>query len=146
MDKIRFSPYFLLGCAVLVAICLPLGVTGNLDGENMKRVRSDRGSVPSRIGGIGFTADSCIATENDESEVVTITGFLFFRTERIGTKSEGPEYYLRTDDGTEIHIFKKATLWQEDPALHKLVERKVSISGELMGSELFYTAVEPLTE
>ena len=131
---------------ILFTICLPLGVTENVDGENMKRVYSDREGMPSLVRGIGFTVDSCIAAEDDESKVVTITGLLYSLIERVGTKSEGPEYYLRMDDGAEIHVFKKANLWQEDPALQEHTNKRVSVSGDLYEKELYYKEVKPIVE
>jgi hypothetical protein len=85
----------------------------------------------------------CIAAESGPDDVVHYIGMLSARTERVGTKSEGPEYYLRLKDGAEIHVVKNATLWEADPALQALIDRKVWIEGKLAGGQLYYTQVKP---
>ncbi|MBN2224207.1 MAG: hypothetical protein JW765_05990 [Deltaproteobacteria bacterium] len=86
----------------------------------------------------------CIAAEGGTEVVEHYTGYLLSRMERIGTRSEGPEYYLRLKDGSEIHVVKKADLWKEDPALQKYVDRKVWIGGSLVDGELYYTEIKRL--
>lgn len=134
MDRRKKLLLYFPALIILVALCLPPGPAGGLDG------------TAGFIGSCRFAVSLCNAVEKGESEAGTYVGFLFSQIDRVGTKSEGPEYYLRMDDGVEIHVFKKANLWQEDPALQELVNRRVSISGELTGKELFYTTVEPLDE
>ena len=68
-------------------------------------------------------------------ELKNYQGMLIFKTERIGTKSEGPEYYIDLEEPndfgqTELAIRKEVHLWQEDPALHDFVGRKVQLQGE----------------
>ncbi len=84
---------------------------------------------------------SCYANGDDGEELETYIGYLFSQTERIGTRSEGPEYYLRID-GKEIHVIKNAELWEEDPILQKMIDRKVWISGNLVDGELFYEEIK----
>jgi len=62
-------------------------------------------------------------------------GKIISRMERAGTRSEGPEYFLKLDKPNkfgqlELPIRKKATLWQEDPNLHQFIEKQVVIKGE----------------
>jgi hypothetical protein len=74
---------------------------------------------------------------------VNLLGTLLSRNERVGTRSEGPEYYLRTDDGREIHVVKNALPWKKDKVLHKMVDREVWIPGALVDSELVYKEIHP---
>ena len=62
-------------------------------------------------------------------------GKIILRMERAGTRSEGPEYFLKLDKPNnfgqlELPIRKKATLWQVDPNLHQFIEKQVVIKGE----------------
>lgn len=93
---------------------------------------------------IGVAVPSCYANDDEGDEIETYTGHLFSRTERIGTRSEGPEYYLRLENGREIHVIKKAELWEKDPELQKMIDRKVWISGNLMDGELIYKEIKRL--
>ncbi|MFX1454627.1 MAG: hypothetical protein ACFFDB_04570 [Promethearchaeota archaeon] len=61
-------------------------------------------------------------------EVKKYYGTIISRRSGIGTKSEGPEYYLKlekTNEFDSLFIRKEAYLWQEDPKLQKFVGTKV---------------------
>jgi len=77
----------------------------------------------------------------DPKASVYLRGFLVSRTEREGTKSAGPEYYLTTDDGREIHIIKDAPPRKHDPRLDKAADSEVWVSGTMVGGELVYSEV-----
>ena len=66
-----------------------------------------------------------------------ITGILSAKIARIGTKSEGPDYYIKPLDDyatrwSEINVWKKTQLWENDPVLHKFINKKVLILGEII--------------
>ena len=68
-------------------------------------------------------------------ELKEYIGILISKKERIGTKSEGPEYYIELEEPndfgqTELAIRKEVHLWQEDPILHRYVGQKVQLEGE----------------
>ena len=68
-------------------------------------------------------------------KIKTYSGLLIAKKERIGTRSEGPEYYLKlkepNDFGqSEIAIRKEVQLWQEDPNLHQFLGQNVELKGE----------------
>jgi|GEM_PF-5853860 len=88
--------------------------------------------------------DTCFAAEGGTEVVEHYTGYLTSRMERVGTRSEGPEYYLETIDGRMIHVVKNANLWEEDPALQKYVGKKVWIGGSLANKELYYTEIKAM--
>ena len=66
-----------------------------------------------------------------------ITGVLYAKTAGVGTKSEGPIYYIKPLDDyanrwSEILVRKKTHLWENDPVLHKFIDKKVLILGEII--------------
>jgi hypothetical protein len=79
--------------------------------------------------------------ERDPKMFVCWRGRLVSRTERVGSKSEGPEYYLVLEDGQQAHIVKDANLWEDDPRLREKVDGEVWVCGALVGGELIYSRV-----
>ena len=73
----------------------------------------------------------------------TYNGYLFSKLDNIGTKSEGPSYYLQQWDNSEVHIIKNGILWQHDAELDKYLNTKVTITGAMEGGQLRYTKIEP---
>jgi hypothetical protein len=68
-------------------------------------------------------------------ELKIYKGTMISKRSGIGTKSEGPEYYLRLEEPnefgqTELFIRKEVHLWQEDPVLQKYLGKEVKIEGE----------------
>ncbi|MFX1321436.1 MAG: hypothetical protein ACFFAQ_07305 [Promethearchaeota archaeon] len=66
-----------------------------------------------------------------------IRGILFAIIKGKGTRSEGPEYFIKPLDDykskwSEILVRKKTHLWQKDPELHKFLDKKVLIIGEII--------------
>ena len=66
-----------------------------------------------------------------------IVGILVEKLVGEGTLSAGPEYYLQPLDEykarwEEILVRKKTNMWQKDPALHKFIDKKVEIIGEVI--------------
>ncbi|MBN1518391.1 hypothetical protein JXA32_17650 [Candidatus Sumerlaeota bacterium] len=70
-------------------------------------------------------------------------GFVFSKLDLIGSKSEGPKYYLQQFDYDEIPITKQAELWKEDPTLQKALGTKATISGEMHEGFLHYKKIVP---
>ncbi|MCP4897464.1 MAG: peptidoglycan-binding protein [bacterium] len=56
-------------------------------------------------------------------------GYLFAKLANIGTRSEGPAYFLQGWDETEMRLEKKTRLWEPDPTLHHFLAKKVIIVG-----------------
>jgi len=66
-----------------------------------------------------------------------ITGILYAKTAGVGTLSEGPKYFIEPLDDyanrwSEILVRKKGHLWENDPTLHKFLDKKVLILGEII--------------
>jgi hypothetical protein len=73
------------------------------------------------------------------------SGYLFAKLATIGTRSEGPSYWLQTLTETESHqideaiaIRKNASAWEVDPVLHPFLNRKVAIIGQLTQDNIIY--------
>lgn len=77
------------------------------------------------------------------SKIVQFDGYLFSKLAAIGTKSEGPIYLLQQPDYSELPIQKHTQPWSEDPALHRLLGKKVTVHGARIGDSISYeTAAE----
>ena len=66
-----------------------------------------------------------------------IRGILFAIIKGKGTRSEGPEYFIKPLDDykkrwSEVLVRKKTHLWQKDPILHEFLDKKVLIIGEII--------------
>jgi len=66
-----------------------------------------------------------------------ISGILYAETVGVGTMSEGPKYFIKPLDDyanrwSEILVRKKTHLWENDPVLHKFIDKKVLILGEII--------------
>lgn len=68
-------------------------------------------------------------------------GYLFTKLASIGSKSEGPTYYLQQNDNSELLIKKVADAWKPDPILHQFIARKVVVSGDMQGNQLHYEKI-----
>ncbi|MBE0663078.1 MAG: hypothetical protein IH597_11500 [Bacteroidales bacterium] len=77
-------------------------------------------------------------------------GYLYAMLAEIGSRSEGPAYYLQLlepqRDITEYPIKKKSELWDIDPVLHAFLARKISIGGELQEGRINYKTIIPYGE
>ena len=66
----------------------------------------------------------------------TITGKLIARLSAVGTRSEGPIYFiLPTGEYAkwkEIPVRKKVMRWMKDRVLHDLVGEVISVNGEII--------------
>ncbi len=62
-------------------------------------------------------------------EMERYDGYLFAKLAAIGSRSEGPVYFLQQWDYFEVPVHKKVPLFQNDPALHEHLNQKVTIYG-----------------
>jgi hypothetical protein len=73
-------------------------------------------------------------------------GYLFAKLFGIGTKMEGPQYFLQQwdDQGntTDTPIQKKGEPWKIDSVLHKSLAQKVTISGTLKENKIQYREIK----
>ena len=71
----------------------------------------------------------------------TFDGYLFSKLDNIWSKNEGPKYFLQQFDYKEIVVIKQVHPWEEDPNLHKFLDKKVTIEGELSYSGIVYEKI-----
>ena len=77
-----------------------------------------------------------------------IRGKLIAKTVGVGTKSEGPEYWIHPIDEYKerwdvILVRKTVHMWQDDPLLHGLIDKMVVIRGEIIETKSTIT-VDPI--
>lgn len=65
-----------------------------------------------------------------------LEGYLFAKLHAIGSKSEGPLYYLQLWNGKEVIVVKKVRPWENDPVLHGWLGKKVVIYGRPYSVEM----------
>jgi len=70
-------------------------------------------------------------------------GYLFSKLQAIGSRSEGPIYYLQQFDYKEFVVLKKVQPWQGDPKLSQFLNKKVTIQGQLGMSGIDYKTIVP---
>ena len=66
-----------------------------------------------------------------------IRGILFAKIVGKGSRSEGPKYFIRPLDDyknrwPEILVRKKTHMWENDPELHKFLDKEVLLTGEII--------------
>lgn len=72
-----------------------------------------------------------------------LAGYLFAKLDAIGTRSEGPVYYLQQYDYKEHVVIKQVNLWEEDPVLHPLIAQKIVLLGTLTPEGIEYQQAVP---
>lgn len=71
-------------------------------------------------------------------------GLVFVRHGRVGSRSEGPDYFLQTVRGDlKLHLADRLP-FEEDTALERFVRRIVEVEGTLDGTVLQVTSMRPL--
>lgn len=66
--------------------------------------------------------------------MTSFKGFVYSKLHAIGTKSEGPSYYLQTysPSGEELKMkYHEVNPWEPDKDLEKMVNHKVKVEGDL---------------
>lgn len=73
-------------------------------------------------------------------------GYLFSKLALIGTRSEGPAYFLQQWDYGEFLVEKRSYPWKPDPQLHPFLNKKVTITGEIGEEGIHYYKIKDLAE
>jgi hypothetical protein len=60
----------------------------------------------------------------------TLKGLVYVKHGQVGTKSEGPEYFLQTRDG-DYQLTKMAHPWEPDYYLEFFQRRMVEVDGDV---------------
>jgi hypothetical protein len=75
----------------------------------------------------------------------TFKGLVYVKHGRVGTRSEGPDYYLQTTRGDFLLRYRQRNPWEPDYHLEFFHHRMVSVSGALDNSTITVKAIEEIT-
>lgn len=64
-------------------------------------------------------------------QMATFKGLVYVKHGRVGTRSEGPDYYLQTTRGDFLLRYHQRNLWEPDYHLEFFDHRMVAVSGTL---------------
>lgn len=65
--------------------------------------------------------------------MLNFKGLVYVKHGRVGSRSEGPDYYLQTVDGDYLLQYQSRLLWQPDYQLEFYCRRMVEVTGVLQG-------------
>ena len=67
-----------------------------------------------------------------ENEMTTFKGLLYVKHGRLGSRSEGPDYYLQTKKEDFVLEYKERNPWEPDYHLEFYGRRMVEVSGKII--------------
>lgn len=82
-------------------------------------------------GGHSFHFNDLLLTQESQPIIRTFKGLVYVKHGRVGSRSEGPDYYLQTRIGDFILCYEKRYLWKPDYRLEYYCRRIVEVSGEI---------------
>jgi hypothetical protein len=65
-------------------------------------------------------------------QLVSLEGFEYIKLGQVGSKSEGPIYYLQTLSTDYVLVYEERNLWEKDYYLEFYNHKMVEVSGELI--------------
>jgi len=71
----------------------------------------------------------------------TFDGYLFSKLDAIGSRSEGPKYFLQHFNYKEAVVLKKVHPWEQDAELHRFLNQKVTIEGSSGSGGIVYQRI-----
>jgi hypothetical protein len=74
----------------------------------------------------------------------TFKGLVYAKHGRVGTRSEGPDYYLQTTRGDFLLRYEQRNLWEPDYHLEYFDHRMVAVSGALNDKIITVKALEEI--
>jgi len=74
----------------------------------------------------------------------TFKGLVYVKHGRIGTRSEGPDYYLQTTRGDFLLRYRERNPWERDYHLEFFDHRMVAVSGSLADKIITVKAIEEI--
>ena len=78
-----------------------------------------------------FHFNDLLLTQESQLIITTFKGLLYVKHGRVGTRSEGPDYYLQTRIGDFRLCYEKRNLWEPDYLLEYYSRRMVEVKGEI---------------
>ena len=74
-------------------------------------------------------------------EVKNFSGLVLIKQGRIGSRSEGPDYYLQTKKHEYILNYKRGSLFETDPFLESFSGKMVEVIGIQEGNEIKVSSI-----
>lgn len=68
----------------------------------------------------------------EQKKVTSLKGLLYIKQGRLGSDSEGPDYYLQTKKGDFMLEYKQRNLWEPDYHLEFYSRRMVVVFGKII--------------
>jgi hypothetical protein len=78
--------------------------------------------------------------------MATFKGLLYVKHGRVGTRSEGPDYYLQTSNGDFLLHYKERNPWESDYHLEFYCRRMVEVGGEIREKTIRVEHIEDICE
>lgn len=79
-----------------------------------------------------------------ERPVKKLEGLVYVKHGRVGTRSEGPDYFLQTKEGDVLLRWNERHPWEPDYPLEFYGRRMVAVFGELHEREMKVDRIEPI--
>jgi hypothetical protein len=82
--------------------------------------------------------------KHSESATETFKGLVYVKHGRIGTRSEGPDYYLQTALGEFVLRYQPRSLWEPDYPLEFFSRRMAEVTGTLSDRIVTVNAIKEI--
>lgn len=79
-----------------------------------------------------------------ELTATTFKGLIYVKHGRIGSRSEGPDYYLQTAQGDFVLRYHQRNLWEPDYHLEFFSRRMAAVTGTLDNKIITVSAIEEI--
>ncbi|MCA9708035.1 MAG: hypothetical protein KDK70_19435 [Myxococcales bacterium] len=73
-----------------------------------------------------------------------LAGLVYIKHGRVGSRSEGPDYFLQTKDGDFLLRWGDRPLWEPDYRLEFYGRRMVEVHGEVRDREVQVERIDPI--
>ncbi len=92
----------------------------------------------------GDEGEAAASDASARSNIHVFAGLLFVKHGRVGTRSEGPDYFLQTPRGEYGVVYGERRPWQRDEALEALSRNMVAVRGTLEGETIRVERIEAI--
>jgi hypothetical protein len=74
----------------------------------------------------------------------TFKGLVYVKHGRVGTRSEGPDYFLQTSKQDLVMVYRDRHLWEPDYQLEFYARRMVEVRGQVDGQTLKVESIQEI--
>ncbi|MCX6677440.1 MAG: hypothetical protein NTU95_05785 [Methanothrix sp.] len=79
-------------------------------------------------------------------EAKDFSGLVFVKQGRVGSRSEGPDYYLQTKKHEYVLSYKRGSLFEPDPFLESFCGKMVEVIGTQDGNEIKVSSIIKISQ